>query len=143
MYDTSNDLVNYGKDNRIDKPKIRQEKLKDRLRTKIRSNYGQDMKEKLDYPTDIYCDNVITIQLVQTGTVSNRTNYLSQDACLVNQYIKDRICDAKKIDTEWNLADIFTKPGTGAIMEKLSGFLLQDVGTFISNEPEVVYETRV
>ena len=79
--------------------------------------YGFDINHNLDRPTDIFCDNNGMLQFVNTGTVSQRTNYLSQDACVKYQYIGNKIVNAKKVDTTDNLADLLTKPISGKTME--------------------------
>lgn len=75
--------------------------------------YGYEKNESIKQPTTIYCDNYNTLQIVSTGSVSNKPNHITQDACLDYHYMEDHKRDAKKIDTEYYLADIVTKPVTG------------------------------
>ena len=95
-----------------------------KLRRLIKFIHGYESEDADADPTIIYCDNNSALRMANTGAVTQTTNYLTQDAYVVNQFVKNKVVSCQKINTVENIADILTKPVKGPTMKYLRSKLL-------------------
>lgn len=87
--------------------------------------YGFNSEEWLELPTDIFCDNNSQISMTKSGNTSQNTVYLGQQVAVAYQYLMDNIAKPKKIDTEYELADILTKPVEAKVMNNIAEYIFR------------------
>ncbi len=67
----------------------------------------------------VYCDNQGAIKLAQTRSSIGRTKHLDVRLQFVKQLVHENKITIKYVPTEWNIADLFTKPLGRLIFSKL------------------------
>lgn len=97
-----------------------------KLRRILKFIYGYDHEDKEGEPTVVYCDNNSALRMATTGSVTNATNYLTQDAYIAHQYFENKVIAPKKINTKFNLADILTKPVKGPTLKFIRDMILHE-----------------
>lgn len=97
-----------------------------KLRRILRFVYGfDDGTDETQEPTPIFADNNSMLKIVTTGTVSQRTAYLGAETSLSYQFTKNKIVSARKVETDFELADILTKPVKGTVMNTINSFIFK------------------
>lgn len=68
---------------------------------------------KLDYPTKILTDNQSSISMIKNGEFMQRTKYIGVRFHFIRDWIKNKIIDLNYCPSEYNIADMLTKPISG------------------------------
>ena len=63
--------------------------------------------------SDLYDDNTGTEMLAKERKVTSRSRHITRRYLKVREYVADGIIDVRRVPTDDNTADIFTKPLTG------------------------------
>ena len=78
-----------------------------------------DLKIDIDFPIKIHEDNSGTVLIAKFGNLTKRSKYIEIHYHFVNECYDKKEIDIVKVDTEKNLADIFTKALGRIKFEKL------------------------
>ena len=73
-------------------------------------NLLDDLKIKPKGPIDVYEDNSGCIDIVTNPVINEKSKHMGVHYHYIKENIENNVIKVKKIASEWNLADIFTKP---------------------------------
>jgi hypothetical protein len=99
----------------------------------------KDLHEEVFDPTEIYCDNLSSIQLAKNPVFHVRTKYIEVHYHLVRERVLSGEVELTHVLTNRQIADIFTKPLGLDKLQQLSGALglrHLDVPNLRGREPE-------
>ena len=74
-------------------------------------------------PIDIYEDNSGAIEIAKYGNFTKNSKYIEVHYHFVHEHVSDNIIKVVKINSENNIADIFTKALCREKFEKFRNFL--------------------
>jgi hypothetical protein len=92
--------------------------------------YGQRILDKKlglasGRPTILYTDNLATLQGTKMENVPAEQRYMAARRAVLRQAVmEEKVVDFKKVPTDDNLAEIFTKPFEGPQFVKLRALIL-------------------
>ena len=85
------------------------------------------LKQHVEYPIKVYCDNVGAIYLVYNEKVSRRTKHVDTRTHFVRRYVEDGTIKIIFVSSEENDPDIFTKNSSETTYQKhTEKFMIQN-----------------
>ena len=71
----------------------------------------------------VYEDNTGCIEIVNNPVINEKSKHMGVHYHYIKQNIEEKVIEVRKIDSEWNIADIFTKPLAPAVFPALRDLL--------------------
>ena len=84
----------------------------------------KSLGSKQEEPTPLYVDNTGAIALAKNDVTHGRTKHMDIEWHFIRERVKFGEIELRHVGTEDQLADIFTKPLTGARFLKLRGLVM-------------------
>ena len=76
---------------------------------RVMLNLMKDFNVKVEKPVNVYEDNSGAIAIAKYGNLTKNSKYIEVHYHYINECYENGIINIVKVDSEYNIADIFTK----------------------------------